>query len=78
MYNIITERFSVNGLHKIRRKGAETVMGIFGGGMPKDKSPRANGGPLVKSGPTAGQVRSRNNDGTWRKKRSDAGVRRKP
>ncbi|MCM1508136.1 MAG: hypothetical protein NC177_13555 [Ruminococcus flavefaciens] len=54
------------------------IFGNFGDGMPKNKSPRANGGPLVKSGPTAGQVRSRNNDGTWRKKRSDAGIKRKP
>ncbi len=42
----------------------------------KDKSPKNNGGPLVKTGPTAGQVRSRNNDGQWRKKRSDAGKSR--
>ena len=30
-------------------------------------------GPLVKTGPTAGNVRSRNKDGRWRAKRSDAG-----
>lgn len=42
----------------------------------KDKSPKSNGGSLVKTGPTAGQVRSRNNDGQWRKKRSDAGKSR--
>jgi len=29
-------------------------------------------GPQVKTGPTAGNTRSRNQDGTWRKKRSDA------
>jgi len=40
------------------------------------KSPRDTGGPVVKTGPTAGQVRSRNEDGTWRKKRSDAGKSR--
>jgi hypothetical protein len=34
-------------------------------------------GPIVKTGPTAGQVRSRNEDGRWRAKRSDAGVSRK-
>ena len=39
----------------------------------KNKSPKNNGGPLVKTGPTAGQVRSKNKDGQWRKKRSDAG-----
>ncbi len=37
------------------------------------KSPRETGGPVVKTGPTAGQNRSRNDDGKWRKKRSDAG-----
>ena len=36
-------------------------------------SPRDTGGPVVKTGPTAGQNRSRNKDGSWRKKRSDAG-----
>ncbi|MGR5238634.1 hypothetical protein [Vibrio alfacsensis] len=30
-------------------------------------------GPLVKTGPTAGNVRSKNKDGRWRAKRSDAG-----
>lgn len=29
--------------------------------------------PKVKTGPTAGQERSRNNDGVWRRKRSDTG-----
>ena len=47
-------------------------MGIFG----KSKAPKDNGGPLVKTGPTAGQVRSRNKDGQFRKKRSDAGKSR--
>lgn len=43
--------------------------------MKKDpkKSPRETGGPVVKSGPTAGQNRTRNRDGQWRAKRSDAG-----
>ena len=41
--------------------------------MSDSKSPKDNGGPLVKTGPTAGQVRARNNDGRWREKRSDAG-----
>lgn len=40
-------------------------------------SPKDTNGPIVKTGPTAGQNRSRNKDGTWRKKRSDAGVPRK-
>lgn len=40
-------------------------------------SPKDTGGPIVKSGPTAGQTRSRNQDGTWRKKRSDTGTTKK-
>jgi hypothetical protein len=32
--------------------------------------------PKVKTGPTAGQERSRNNDGAWGRKRSDAGTTR--
>jgi len=35
------------------------------------------GGPIVKTGPTAGQVRSRLDSGIWKPKRSDAGVPRK-
>lgn len=34
-------------------------------------------GPKVKTGPTSGQTRSRNNDGQWRRKRSDAGTKKK-
>lgn len=41
------------------------------------KSPRETGGPVVGTGPTAGKNRSRNADGTWRKKRSDSGKPRK-
>ena len=37
------------------------------------KSPRDTHGPIVASGPTRGQNRSRNKDGSWRAKRSDAG-----
>ncbi len=33
-------------------------------------------GPVVKTGPTAGQVRTRNKDGRWRAKRSDADKKR--
>lgn len=40
------------------------------------QSPRYTNGPVVKSGPTAGQNRSRNDDGTWHKKRSDTGTTR--
>jgi len=29
-------------------------------------------GPKVKSGPTFGKIRSRNKNGQWRRKRSDA------
>ena len=35
-------------------------------------NPRIAGGPVVRSGPTFGQVRSRNLNGCWRAKRSDA------
>jgi len=51
-------------------------MGLFSGsGSDKKdhkKSPKDTGGPVVKSGPTAGENRSRNKDGSWRKKRSDS------
>ena len=40
-------------------------------------SPSKTGGPLVKTGPNKDQNRTRNNDGTWRKKRSDTGKKRK-
>ena len=36
-------------------------------------SPNKTGGPVVKTGPTAHQNRSRNKDGRWRAKRSDTG-----
>ena len=36
-------------------------------------SPKDTKGPVVKTGPTAGQNRTRNDNGEWRKKRSDAG-----
>jgi hypothetical protein len=41
------------------------------------KSPRYTNGPVVKTGPSFGQNRSRNNDGRWHRKRSDAGHSRK-
>lgn len=41
--------------------------------MSDSKSPKDKGGPLVKTGPTRGEVRSRNQDGQWRAKRNDAG-----
>lgn len=39
-------------------------------------SPNKTHGPIVKTGPTANKNRSRNKDGRWRKKRSDAGLSR--
>ncbi len=39
----------------------------------KGKSPKLTGGPVVKTGPNANKVRSKNKDGRWRAKRSDAG-----
>ena len=41
-------------------------------------SPNKTGGPVVKTGPTAGNNRSRNSNGRWREKRSDAGKQRTP
>lgn len=49
---------------------------MFGKKDPS-KSPRDTGGPVVKTGPTRGENRSRNDNGEWRKKRSDAGSERK-
>ncbi len=40
------------------------------------KSPRDTKGPVVKTGPTRGENRSRNKDGRWRAKRDDAGKSR--
>lgn len=40
------------------------------------KSPKDTKGPIVKTGPTKGENRSRNEDGRWRAKRSDAGKQR--
>ena len=37
-------------------------------------SPKDTKGPIVKNGPTKEEVRSRNQDGQWRKKRNDAGT----
>lgn len=39
-------------------------------------SPKDTKGPTVKTGPTTGQNRSKNKDGRWRAKRSDAGKSR--
>lgn len=39
-------------------------------------SPKDTHGPVVKTGPTAGQNRSRTKGGQWRKKRGDAGKKR--
>ena len=49
----------------------------FGERFIQYASPKDTHGPVVKTGSTAGQNRSRNKDGTWRKKRSDAGQPRK-
>ncbi|EFU73123.1 hypothetical protein HMPREF9088_2051 [Enterococcus italicus DSM 15952] len=52
------------------------ILKNLGSDVNKSKSPRDTHGPIVKTGPTAGQNRSRNKDGAWRKKRSDAGKKR--
>ncbi len=44
--------------------------------FPVSTPPKLAGGPVVKTGPTSGLVRTRNQDGEWRAKRSDAGVPR--
>ena len=49
-----------------------SIVNYTSGSSPKDTH-----GPVVKTGPTAGQNRSRNKDGQWRRKRSDAGKTRK-
>lgn len=41
-----------------------------------NKSPKDTKGPIVKTGPTTGENRSRNKDGRWHAKRSDAGKKR--
>lgn len=38
---------------------------------------RKTNGPTIQSGENQGELRSRNKDGSWRKKRSDAGKPRK-
>lgn len=43
----------------------------------RSASPSQTHGPVVATGPTRGQNRSRNKNGQWRKKRSDAGKTRK-
>ncbi|WP_269091999.1 hypothetical protein [Enterococcus sp. BWR-S5] len=40
-------------------------------------SPKDTKGPIVKTGPTAGENRTRKSSGEWRKKRSDTGQKRK-
>lgn len=40
-------------------------------------SPKDTNGPIVKTGPTSGENRTRKSSGEWRKKRSDAGQKRK-
>lgn len=51
------------------------LFGIFS--KPKGRSSSVWKGPLVQNGPNAGKVRSRCNNGRWRKKRNDTGRRRK-
>lgn len=51
--------------------GVELITGLLMNASPKDTH-----GPVVKTGPTAGKNRSRNKNGQWRRKRSDAGKSR--
>lgn len=48
-----------------------------GNSSSKSESKRGGGVPRVQTGPNRGQERSRNDDGAWRRKRSDAGKSRK-
>ena len=48
--------------------GLDLVLDLASYASPKDTH-----GPVVKTGSTAGQNRSRNKNGQWRRKRSDAG-----
>lgn len=52
-------------------------MGTKKKGVRNMASPKNTHGPIVKTGPTAGQNRSRNQNGRWRAKRSDSGKPRK-
>jgi hypothetical protein len=60
-------------------------VGFFGFGSSKKPekkwslglAPSKTEGPVVKTGPTAGSNRTRNDDGAWRAKRDDAGKTRK-
>lgn len=56
-----------------------SVTDFIGGGIMgiNSLSPSQTHGPIVKTGPNKGEVRSRNKDGKWRAKRSDAGQKRK-
>ena len=48
----------------------------FSSGYICGASPKDTHGPVVKTGPTAGQNRSRTKGGQWRRKRSDTGKTR--
>jgi len=61
-------------LYKSFAIGYPITMKKEGTQMP---SPKDTHGPVIKTGPTSGQNRSRNQNGQWRKKRSDAGKTRK-
>jgi hypothetical protein len=69
--NPISEATSQNNLNK----SMEVYTSMFG--KLQSLAPRFNGGPLVKSGPTRGNVRSRGSNGCWRRKRSDYGTKRR-
>ena len=67
--------FLLTPTDEILTAGALTV-GVRVAGKQAIKQVAKPKGPVVKTGPTAGHVRSRNLDGTWRKKRSDASLSR--
>lgn len=65
----------INIIAGVEESSSPSIKGVIN---MANKSPRETGGPLVKTGPTAGQNRSRNKNGQWRRKRSDAGTKRAP
>lgn len=72
-YPVVTDAES----YKKAKKSKKSYWISFKKGGTKMPSPKDTHGPIVKTGPTAGENRSRNQDGTWRKKRNDSGKKRK-
>jgi hypothetical protein len=65
-------RLLVREAAKVVAHGGAMMFGKKNPALPPSKT----GGPVVKTGPTRGDNRSRNEDGRWRGKRSDSGQSR--